>query len=103
MSPKTAERKTDCIGSKKDNKFSCFQAEMLKLKEDYIKNNKIIKTNFDQIQKDDFSCNKNLMHSKRIDNVENIITELQKSFSLLKSEFSFKFDKFKTKFLNLQT
>ena len=71
---------------------------MLKLKEDYNKNSKIIEKNFHQIQKDEFSCNKNLMHSKRIDNIENRITELQKSFSEFTSEFSSKFDKFETKF-----
>ena len=30
------------------------------------------------MQKDEFSCNKNLMHSRRNDNIENRITELQK-------------------------
>ena len=30
------------------------------------------------MQKDEFSCNKNLMHSRRNDNIENRFTELQK-------------------------
>ena len=51
---------------------------MLKLKEDYNKNSKIIENNIDQIQHDESSCNKNLMHSRRNDNIENRITELQK-------------------------
>ena len=38
------------------------------------------------------------MHSKRIDNIENKITELQKSFSEFQSEFSYKFENFETKF-----
>ena len=56
------------------------------------------KKNIDQMQKDEFSCNKNLMHSRRNDNIENRITELQKKTWEFKSEFSSKFDKFKTKF-----
>ena len=80
------------IGSKKDNGFSRFQAEMLKFKENYNEKSKTIENNTDQIQNDEFS-------SKRIDNIENRITELQKkSFSEFKSEFSSKFNKFETKF-----
>jgi len=95
---KLLKEKLIAIRSKKDNEFSCFQAEMLKLKEDYNKKSKIIKNNIDQIQNDESSCNRNLMHSRKIDNIENRIRELQKSFSEFKAEFSSKFDKFETKF-----
>ena len=88
---KQLKEKLIAIGNKKDNEFSRFQAEMLKLKEDYNEKSKTIENNIDQIQKDEFS-------SKRIDNIENRITELQKSFSEFKSEFSSKFNKFETKF-----
>ena len=97
---KQLKEKLIVIGSKKDNEFSRFQAEMFKLKEEYNKKSNIIENNIDQIQNDEFNCNKNLMHSKRIDNIKNRITELQKSFSEFKSEFSSKFDNFETKLSN---
>ena len=85
---KLLKEKLIAIGCKKDNEFSCFQAELLKLKEDYNKKSKIIENNIDQIQNDESSCNKSLIHNRRIDNLENRIIELQKSFSEFKAEFS---------------
>ena len=68
---KQLKEKLIAIGNKKDNEFSRFQAEMLKFKENYNEKSKTIENNTDQIQNDEFS-------SKRIDNIENRITELQK-------------------------
>ena len=95
---KLLKEKLIAIGNKKDNEFSCIQAEMVKLKEDYNKKSKTIENNIDQIQNDESSCNKNLIHNRRIDNLENRIMELQKSFSDFKAEFSSKFNKLETIF-----
>ena len=95
---KSLKEKLIAIGNKKDNEFSCIQAEMVKLKEDYNKKSKTIENNIDQIQNVESSCNKNLIHNRRIDNLENRIMELQNSFSDFKAEFSSKFNKLETIF-----
>ena len=87
---KQLKEKLIAFGSRKDNEFSDFQAEIVKLKKEYKVKSKNMEKSIDQIQKDEFSCS-------RIDKLENKITELQKSFLEFKSEFSSKFDKLETK------